>query len=327
MDPSGPLRPLDESADFIRRLQGYHTLEELGTALERVHAAIQEALRLRLRLDPDAPEAERLRALSDEQLPIRDVIRSLRARDRISLRLAGTLHEMDGVVARARAGEARPADADVGLAAVHRVRQELLLEATAETPARVAPAEATAGEAAGEAARPPASPGIGRWMAWLGAALAIVVLVGFGWVLLRRPVSDMDAAITAFRAGRLDSAEVLFERTVNAAPDNVDALLYLARIQRRRGHPEAAANTLKKAVAAAPEDADVRRELGHLFVDLGRSAMAVKQYQRAVDAAPDDATNWLALVRAQRAAGDPRADSTLARAPADVQAALRDEGG
>ncbi len=325
MDASGPLRPLTEAADSIRRLHEYHTLEELGTALERVHVAVQSVLRLRLRDDPSAPESERLSAFSEDQLPMDRVIRSLRSRDLISLHLAGKLHELDGVVARARDGDSRPDDADVALRVLEQLRAELAAPpapATGPGPQPTPPLERSAARAV-----PAGSRHAGRWMAWLGAALAALMLVGFAWVLLRGRGRDVDAAIVAFRAGRLDSAEVLFQQALARAPDDVTTRLYLARIQRRQGRLDAAASTLRKAAEDAPDDPAVRRELGHLFLDVGHPEMAARQYELALERAPEDAANWTALIRAQRMAGDPRADSTLARAPAEVQAGFGATGG
>jgi len=61
------------------------------------------------------------------------------------------------------------------------------------------------------------------------------------------------------------------------------------------------------------ELADVLREVGHLFMALGRPVPAAARYERAVQLQPDEKMNWLGLIRALRAAGDPRVDQLVTR--------------
>jgi tetratricopeptide (TPR) repeat protein len=334
MTEPAALRPLIEAAEQIRRLDDYESPGQLGAAIRAVGDAVERALRIRLRNDRAAPDAERLNALSREQLPLDDVVRSLRTRDLISMEAAGTVHEAMAAVGRAETGEVRPRDADVMRAAVDRVRAELAVAdaATADGPDRPDGPDGPDGHSAADSAgssrtRPPGGAGTGsaepkgtRWMRWLAAAFAASMLVGVTWVAVQGGHREYDAAMAAFRAGRMDSASAGFERVLEEEPGNVTAMLYLARSQRRMGRPAEAAEVLRDAVELAPEDGDVRRELGHLFMDLDRPMSAIAQYERALEYEPEQPLNWAALIRALRQTGDPRAEQLLREAPPEVQA-------
>lgn len=345
MTEPAALRPLIEAADQIRRLDDYDSPDQLATALRAAGDAVERALRIRLRNDRAAPDAERLNALSREQLSVDAVVRSLRTRDLISMEAAGIVHEAMAAAGRAETGEVLPRDADAMRAAVDRVRAELASSHGAtqdppDTPAQNQPADGAVsprGRPPGGAARPhsagvdaaaveraPVGGGVeskgGRRMRWLAAAFAAAILMGVTWVAVRSGPREYDAAVAAFRAGRVDSASAGFERVLEDEPRNVTAMLYLARSQRRMGRPGEAAEILRTAVELAPEDGDVRRELGHLFMDLDRPESAIAQYERALEYGPEQSLNWAALIRALRQTGDPRAEQLLRDAPPEVQA-------
>jgi tetratricopeptide (TPR) repeat protein len=313
-DRRAPLRPLDEAADAVRQLDEYETRDELGSAVVRVEAAVERALRLRLRADPGAPDEQRLTALSAEALPHDELIRALRSRDLLSLEAAGSVHELRSAAERARSGPARPSDADVARTAVRRLRSEF---------------EAVEPDDAGEAPAPEMPvDGVGRprpWVVGVGAAVAGIAVTLLAWAALRGGSQDHDAALAAFRAGRFDSAAAAFERLLDDRPEDVSTLLYLGRVYRRLDRRPEAAEVLRTAVRVAPDDPDVRRELGHLFMDLRQPRSAAEQYERAIEQEPQDPLNWAALIRALRAAEDPRAEQLLAEAPPEVRAALGSE--
>lgn len=325
----GAVRILDEAADDIRRLDDYSTAAELSQSIRSVAGAIERALRTRLRNDPGAPDSHRLSALDSASLPLAEVVKTLRARDIISLETAGTVHEVTGAAQRAESGSARAADADVVRAAVDRLRSDLSERTPAAAVASPAPApgasSADAGEPAATADRTADESVVGRggrWVRWLAAAFAALAIIAAAWVFTRDSAREHDAALTAFRAGRLDSAAAGFERVLEDQPEHITSMLYLARTYRRLDRPSDAAEVLRRAVDTDPEDADVRRELGHLFMELERVPSAIAQYERALEYDPDQPLNWAALIQALRVAGDGRAETLLQDAPANIQAAL-----
>ncbi|HSH45144.1 MAG TPA: hypothetical protein VK966_04780, partial [Longimicrobiales bacterium] len=133
-DAAGALRPLDEAAAAVERLRHYTSTNQLASAVQEVWSAVRRSLRARLRADAQAPDEHRLSALSETDLPLDDVVRSLRSRDRISLETAGAIHAMKGAAERAAEGEPRAQDADTALDAVRRLRADL-----AEPPAATPP--------------------------------------------------------------------------------------------------------------------------------------------------------------------------------------------
>jgi predicted Zn-dependent protease len=142
--------------------------------------------------------------------------------------------------------------------------------------------------------------------------------------LLRGTGAVEREAIAAFRAERYGVAEQGFSTVLEQEPGNVTAMLYLGRIYRVQGRMDEAAAVLSEASARAPRDPDAARELGHLFMDLRRPESAVPRFREAVELDPADNANWIALIQALRAAGDPSVDEWLQRAPAEVRAALTD---
>jgi tetratricopeptide (TPR) repeat protein len=340
MDRSAALQPLDEAAEPIRRLVEHPAGRELEQAIQEVAAAVDRSLREALRTDGSAAAHDRLAAPSPDAMALHQVVQSLRARDRISIETAGSVHELGAVAERARSGAVRPGDGDIARRAVERLRADLTPEAA--PPAADAPAAPIAGGpgagAGGDVAgghasdpaggerpsrrRPPVVRGGGRWVAWVGATLAVLFMIGLAWALAGGGDEDYDVGIAAFRAARWDSAAAAFERVLADRPVDVTSMLYLSRAYRRLGRMEEAAGVLREAARVASEDADVRRELGHLFMDLGQPGPAAQQYERAVQADPESAASWAGLIRALRSAGDPRAERVLDEAPPDVRESL-----
>jgi len=153
-------------------------------------------------------------------------------------------------------------------------------------------------------------------------AVAIAVLIlaaGTAWVALRDRSPGAAAGIAAFAAGHMVEAEGVFADRVESGAAGVTDWLYLGRIQRRAGRYVDAAASLRTAADLAPSDDDVRRELGWLFLDLDRPGTAAVQFRQAVEIDASEPDNWIGLIHALRAAGDPAADEWLARAPEEAR--------
>ncbi|HEX7051498.1 MAG TPA: tetratricopeptide repeat protein [Longimicrobiales bacterium] len=317
IEPSRVLGPLREAGDAIRRLGDYDTPAALAQAIQTSWKAVERCLRLLLRADPDAPDAARLRALTPEDLPVRELIEVLRRRDLISIALAGTALDLERAAERAATGHVRAADADLAAGVIERLRTEV----TAMAGPGIAAAAPVAEQESPPVASPPEEPRV-RPINITAAVLALLVLAALVLALFRALDDSMDEAVAAFEAGRLEASAAAFRAVVQDAPDNVTARLYLARIYRRGERYHEAAEQLRAAATIDPDDPDVRRELGHLFLDLGRPDAAAEQYRRAVEAAPGDELGWIGWVRALRIAGDPSAADVLRRAPPAARAAL-----
>ncbi len=348
IDPSRVLLPLDEAEAAVRTLHGYRGTDELAAALQTVAAAIEHTLRLLLRADVRAPEALRLSALAPDALPPAEVVDALRSSDLLSIDLAGAIHQTRAAAERAAAGDVRASDADAALHAVHSLRDAVRAAAAAPPAAAGGSGGAAAGPggaaAATSSAEPTAAGGSGPGTAgepaaaggaavpaslragtrarglWLLGAVALIAIVAM--VLLARRSSATERGIAAFADGRMAAAEQQFERAVQDDSTDITARLYLARIFRRQQRYADAVGQLRIAAALAPDDADVRRELGNFFFERHRYDAAAEQYQRALELDPSTNLNWIGLIRALRAAGDPRSAEILQNAPAEVRATL-----
>ena len=322
MDKDRILRPLQDGARAIDRLDDYETQEELGQAVQETANAVERTLRNLLRFDPRVPDDERLVARSPTELPHDQLIAGLRKRDLISLRLAGQAHELEQANRRAARGDARPADADHAYDVVKQLRSEIaaLPDDVSPPAAPFAAAEtpAPAGEVVAATARKfeirerriPVA-------AVAGGILLLVVVVALTMLFGE---SDLEKGISAVEAQRWSLAE---EHLVKAAEnDNATAQLYLARVYRRQQQYDKAADVLKAATAKHPDDGDIARELGNLFMDLGQPQLAIQHFRRAQELDPEEKLNWIGLIRAMREARDPGAEQVLQQAPAEVRAAL-----
>lgn len=322
IDAPRVLRPLSEAGDAIDSLVTYSRPAELAAALEATWTAVERSLRLLLRSDIAVPEEQRLAALSPEDLPLPRLVEALRQRNLISMELAGRAHELAQAAERAAHGDVRASDADVGRQTVAELRREVTAAADSpiqevahhavETGAVQEPPQPV--PAARRGSRPPLVP-------ILIALVLIGVVVAIVFALKGRGGGDQEA-MAAFKEGRLGVAEQKFRAVVQDQPDNVLALLYLARIYRREGRFASADTMLGQAVRYAPDDADVRRERGHLLMAAGQPARAALEYERAVQAAPKEKLNWIGWVQALRASNDPRVAEVIRRAPPDAQAVL-----
>jgi tetratricopeptide (TPR) repeat protein len=323
IDPVRVLHPVTEADTAVRELADYEAPTALAAALAAVSAAVERSLRLLLRSDAEAPDSLRLAALSPADLPLDRLLETLRQRELVSLELAGGVHELGRAAERAAAGEPRAADADLGRRVVDRLRLEV--HALGERPVREAAQHAMSEKLIDDRARPvpPPATNRGRLLAYIAAGVAVVFLLSLGFVFYLGLKEERSEAIEAFQQGRYGVAEAGFRAIVADQPENVDARLYLGRIYRRQGRYPEAAEVLRDAARLAPRDAVVRRELGYLFMDLGRPREAAEQFRRALEQDPDATGNWVGLIRALRAAGDPHAEELLRGAPADVRAALQ----
>lgn len=317
------LQPLEEQHVAIERLDTYASAGELADALASVRVAVDRSLRLLLRADPEAPEDARMAALAPDRLSLDDVVTALRRRDRISMELASHVHALDrSLMGGAGGGEPRPGDADTAKAAVGLLRAEVAAQAA--TPASPAPPPPPAPPTtaaplehdAFEAEAP------GRSFAPIAGAILVLLILAVALLFFTRTrgvTTDRATAIGAFDSGDYTTARRGFEAIVGRDSADVTALLYLARIHRREERFEEAAAVLRTAVGRAGADADVRRELGWLFLDLGRPAAAVEQFERAREVDPASDNGWIGLIRALRAAEDPRSEQVLREAPETVR--------
>lgn len=325
IDANRALQPLDEAARAIGLLQTYESSTELASALQDTNAAVQRTLRSLLRFDRGAPDDLRMAALSPAELSADRLIPTLRQRDLISLQLAGSIHDLDQAARRAGQGQARASDADLALRVVDQLREEVHRRAQREEQdmRNVAHTAVTTGAVEEEPHIVPVAGGSRmdpkKIAIIAGGALLVLLLV---WALFLRP-SRMDRGIDAYQAGRFSEAQQIFQQEVDDDVANTTAAFYLARLYRKERRHADAAKVLRRAVEENPQDPNIQVEFGNVFMDLNQPAAAARRYQAAIEIEPENARNWVLLVRAQRAAGDPGAEATLQRAPEEARALLQ----
>ena len=121
-----------------------------------------------------------------------------------------------------------------------------------------------------------------------------------------------------FVNGRVVDAVEHFERSLRIKPDNVPALLNLARVKEQRGDVDAAVARYRAALAVDPADTAALVNLGTLYAKAHRSDDAIAQYEEALrHPSPDDylAHNGLGVALIQK--------GRVAEAVEQFRAALR----
>ncbi len=113
---------------------------------------------------------------------------------------------------------------------------------------------------------------------------------------------SLDAAEQYLVGGNLNEAEAIARRTVEAAPDSVDAHELLGRVLiaraiglRDAGRPEAArdqwidaSRQYERVVRLAPKSSGLHQSAGEVAQLAGRTGLAIELYARAGELAPDD---------------------------------------
>lgn len=333
-----PLRAVGGAVERVRTLATAPATEvpaEARAAVLAVTDAVEASLRRLLRDAAGAPVELRLKALAPDELPAPALIGELRQRERVSIELAAAFHDALGVRRRLLESGEAPAPHDAAIA----LRAADLLDAEAAGAVRTPP-DATLAAPPPPAEPVPEAPILGdetmvhhapplrrspaaAWIWAASAAVVALVAILVFWAVTSRRGGRLDEGIAAFRSGDYAAAAPLFERYAEGHPKDATSRLYLARIYRRTGRPELAAEQLKEALASAPEDAALHRELGFLLLDSGRADAAVGRFRHAIELDAEAPEGWIGLVAALRADGqDAAAERVLARAPAEVRALL-----
>ena len=125
-----------------------------------------------------------------------------------------------------------------------------------------------------------------RSSALSAAALALAV-AGCG---PKDGVKEYEAGRAAYEARSCEKAERLFAKSLQYAPENVDALVMLASVQRDLGKMSEAAETVAKAEALSPGSVDVAlldAEIAFHLSDYARSAKLFRDVAEDAEATPE----------------------------------------
>ena len=144
---------------------------------------------------------------------------------------------------------------------------------------------------------------------------------------LQTPATDRTRAEGLARAGRSAEAIELFMRIVENNPADVEARLWVARLQLRLGRTTEAEAGFRAVLREHPADVDARIGLAIVLTRTGAAPEAVAILQDIEPAAGQNADLFAALARAYRRAGDDRRaleyfERAKALAPRDPDVAL-----
>jgi tetratricopeptide (TPR) repeat protein len=124
------------------------------------------------------------------------------------------------------------------------------------------------------------------------------------------PLAAFERAMALHRSGRLDEADVIYRRILDAEPRHFDALHFLGVIAGQRGDKETAVRLIDEALAINPRSAPAFSNRGNILKDLRRFADALASYDSALALQPDFADAFNNRGNALRALG--RFDDALA---------------
>lgn len=142
--------------------------------------------------------------------------------------------------------------------------------------------------------------------------------------LTRARLALMERGVAAHNRGELEEADRLYALVLEHCPADPEALLFRAKVLRRRGALDPAGALLAMRLELA-RDAPALEELGRLRRAQGRWTEAIAAHEAALQLRPDHAPAWLERAAAEIAAGRfevaiASAERAVALAPSDLDA-------
>jgi tetratricopeptide (TPR) repeat protein len=99
--------------------------------------------------------------------------------------------------------------------------------------------------------------------------------------------TDLRAAVAHHRAGKLEEAEALYRKLLDAAPNHPQALRLLGVIETERGQATRGVELIGRAFPALSSIPDAHLDFGNALRLAGKSEQAVESYRRALALKPD----------------------------------------
>ena len=120
-----------------------------------------------------------------------------------------------------------------------------------------------------------------------------------------KALEDMREGVRHHNAGRLEEAEAMYRRVLEAHPDNADALHLLGVAARQAGRHDMAVDLIQQAIARNGRNPSFHANLGTALEVSGRREDAMAAYRRAIAIRPDYPEAYFKLGAALRAADKP----------------------
>lgn len=121
---------------------------------------------------------------------------------------------------------------------------------------------------------------------------------------IRSLQAELDNAVKAHQAGRVDEAEAVYMKILDRVPTQPDALNLLGVIQAEKNRHERALDLLQRASRIRPKDGLILNNLGRAAVRARRFELAIESLERALALAPDIIETYGNLIQAHRQAGN-----------------------
>ncbi len=104
---------------------------------------------------------------------------------------------------------------------------------------------------------------------------------------LAQLATDLQAALVHHRAGRIDQAETLYRKMLEAAPDHPQALRMLGVIETERGQAARGVELIGRAFPVLDRLPEAHIDFGNALRSAGNPEQAIKAYRRALALEPD----------------------------------------
>ena len=115
---------------------------------------------------------------------------------------------------------------------------------------------------------------------------------------------ELDKAVQAHQAGRIDEAEAIYIKIVDRVPTQPDALNLLGVIQAEKNQHDRALDLLQRANRSRPKDGLILNNLGRAALRARRFELAIDSLERGIALAPDLVEGYGNLIQAHRQAGN-----------------------
>lgn len=117
----------------------------------------------------------------------------------------------------------------------------------------------------------------------------------------------LQLALHLHQAGSLPEAETLYQRTIQSAPGNLNALHYYGLLCHQQNRHKEAAELIQQIIHLDPQNADAHNNLGNVLEGLSRADEAEKCYRKAIELLPEHApahNNLGVILMAQQKAAE-----------------------
>ncbi len=123
--------------------------------------------------------------------------------------------------------------------------------------------------------------------------LLVSLLLSIASLAQAQKMSLLDSGYAFYDAGEYDKAIKIFERGIDATPDNAELYYLLGVCQSLNGDNYTAIQNYEKAIALAPDYAEVYYEKGYAHYLMGKLEQAMEAFDKAIALRPNYAEAYV----------------------------------